>query len=614
MTEMEVKHRTVKTPAFKEDLFQNEINLLDSSGKIHVRNLPYYFETFSQQRPMVLNTSSDQLVSGYQDGSRPSRLAGPSGLHMKALKARSAGTSRRSGESYYSQLDSGVSERNKRNKDTIPVTSRSECTASTPQKQSSYDTFLNYLVWKMGHRPELQKNARQLIVLKSEPDLPDFVYPKDLHPKIFWRDVRQPLDRMSRKSLRSDYGQRNFLRSQNSKRTVVPSSPAATLATDKNMDFETNQILKEHSGTGTSENKEQKRKSRHSGGRKKKSRKTSKRKKNSKHGKHKENDFHDCKVLDTDSESSSEDDGNTSDASVESCGKNMNKNRRPKKERKVIPGQRQARDEEMEEGHQMEKEEKENGKNEEDGNKMEKTSSFEFGKEIPALPGYKLESRMPQRLSTRKRSALSPLKRNKTESEKITEPERRMFSSSKFMRTERKNDKENMQSWLKEQLDFSLKPCRFELPVDSRQLEASSPEEYLRTYCIVTSQFHSLYKTVFKKYQIPATLMIEYKNLEVALRDVAVNSFSVEKLKIIGSLVNLNETSTIDYKLFAGMAALAERLTDSSIKSLKQSELFQDGNVKKEGIEVADFSALDWKFKDIDINKNMKQLLRIIAL
>ncbi|CAI9716670.1 Hypothetical predicted protein [Octopus vulgaris] len=46
-----------------------------------------------------------------------------------------------------------------------------------------------------------------------------------------------------------------------------------------------------------------------------------------------------------------------------------------------------------------------------------------------------------------------------------------MFSSSKFMKTEIKYDKENMQSWLKEQLDFSLKPCRFELPVDSRQLE-----------------------------------------------------------------------------------------------------------------------------------------------
>lgn len=151
---MEVKNRTGKTSEFKEfkeNLFQNEINLLDSSGKIHVRNLPYYFETFSHQRPIVLNTSSDRLVSGYQDGTKPSRLAGPSGLYMNALKARSAGTLRRSGEPYYSQLDSGVSERNNQNKDTMPATSRSECTALSPQKQSSYDTFLSYLVWKMGH-------------------------------------------------------------------------------------------------------------------------------------------------------------------------------------------------------------------------------------------------------------------------------------------------------------------------------------------------------------------------------------------------------------------------------------------------------------------------------
>lgn len=37
------------------------------------------------------------------------------------------------------------------------------------------------------------------------------------------------------------------------------------------------------------------------------------------------------------------------------------------------------------------------------------------------------------------------------------------------------------------------------------------PEDYLRRYCIVTPQFQSLYQKVFRKYQCPQMMRINFK-------------------------------------------------------------------------------------------------------
>ncbi|GAB1598213.1 uncharacterized protein LOC115232358 [Argonauta hians] len=328
------------------------------------------------------------------------------------------------------------------------------------------------------------------------------------------------------------------------------------------------------------------------------------------------NGLHDCKLEESDSGSSS-DNGSHSDEDFNSSDKNL-RIRRPKKEKKFNPGQKpnRTKEEAVEEQKPEYKEEiKENEPEKSNSPSHMEIPKFDLGTNVLASSNYKEPgSRMPLRQLSKTRSPFIPLKKNKIEPNKITEPETPMFTAATLLKKVKSSQKEDLQSWFREQIDFSLKPCRFELPIDSRKLEGTSPEKYLRTYCVVTSQFESLYKTVFRKYQILATQQIEYKNLEAALEDVAVNPFTKEKLQILGSLIELKDSSTIDYKLFSGMAALAERLTDSNIESLKKSKSSQDEIMMREYIEMADFSALEWKFKGVNLNNQMKTLLRIIAV
>lgn len=162
-----------------------------------------------------------------------------------------------------------------------------------------------------------------------------------------------------------------------------------------------------------------------------------------------------------------------------------------------------------------------------------------------------------------------------------------------------------IKSWIQGRLALSQQSSRFELPMDMKNLETMTPEEYIRKHCIITSRRQNLYSKIFLKNK-DKTHCIPYKELDRSLKDVLVHTITSEQVQSVLDTFGITENTKVDFKYFAGMAAFAERILYPKYVTEDTVDMPE---YQREKIECADFCALDWKFHGIKINPKMLHLL-----
>lgn len=109
---------------------------------------------------------------------------------------------------------------------------------------------------------------------------------------------------------------------------------------------------------------------------------------------------------------------------------------------------------------------------------------------------------------------------------------------------------------------LSKNACRFELPMDMKQLESMTPADYLSKYCRIIDRRKTLYRRVFEKYKLKAEKedYVDLRLLEDCLLDVHMKSISKEQIGQIINLACLNQLPPpiqINFALFCGLSALS---------------------------------------------------------
>ena len=217
----------------------------------------------------------------------------------------------------------------------------------------------------------------------------------------------------------------------------------------------------------------------------------------------------------------------------------------------------------------------------------------------------------------------------------------------------RRREADERLTWMTSHLGLSRHSCRFELPMDMRLLETMSPREYLSKYCVVSSKRMLLYKRVFGKFVSKTkTPELEYRNVAAALREVHIHGITEDQMKAIMRLVDIdqveeeeeeeaamlvdkgderiatnknNNNNYVDLNLFAGIAALTERMlyplfSNTSKIPPRQLEEAKEPSEEdllssfatKEKLENADFFCMPWKFEGVNVNPTVKKLLEVL--
>ena len=86
--------------------------------------------------------------------------------------------------------------------------------------------------------------------------------------------------------------------------------------------------------------------------------------------------------------------------------------------------------------------------------------------------------------------------------------------------------------------------------------------EYLKRYCVLTSRREILYKKIHDRHK-DRNGTISIQNLEKALREILLHSITSDDVTHICDVIALNQdpgSPGVEYKLFAGIAAMAERM------------------------------------------------------
>ncbi|KAL4223888.1 hypothetical protein ACF0H5_017351 [Mactra antiquata] len=194
--------------------------------------------------------------------------------------------------------------------------------------------------------------------------------------------------------------------------------------------------------------------------------------------------------------------------------------------------------------------------------------------------------------------------------------------------TEEVKRQPNIKSWIQGRLALSQQSSRFELPMDMKNLEKMTPQEYIRKHCIITSRRQNLYQKIFLKNKDKSQAIL-FKDLDRSLKDVLVNTITSEQIHEVLNTLQVDENTKVDYKLFAGMAAYAERVLYPSFVTAEYLERLIELEIafglfgtedtqdmpeyQKEKIECADFCALPWKLHGVKVNPEMKKLLEQIS-
>ncbi|KAK7087151.1 uncharacterized protein [Littorina saxatilis] len=174
--------------------------------------------------------------------------------------------------------------------------------------------------------------------------------------------------------------------------------------------------------------------------------------------------------------------------------------------------------------------------------------------------------------------------------------------------TETKNNKPRVQSLINTRMALSLKSSRFELPMDMKDLEKMCPQDYLRKFCVVSSRRLNLYQKVFVKHK-DKTNHIKKDKLEMCLKETLVQSLKPNTFGDLCDLLEVDDATFIDFKLFSGIAAITERILYPFYTT---EDTLEKPEYQRERIEAADFEALDWKLKGIEVKDKLRKLLKTI--
>ncbi|XP_052800171.1 uncharacterized protein LOC128231412 isoform X5 [Mya arenaria] len=166
-----------------------------------------------------------------------------------------------------------------------------------------------------------------------------------------------------------------------------------------------------------------------------------------------------------------------------------------------------------------------------------------------------------------------------------------------------------IKSWIQGRLALSQQSSRFELPMDMKLLEKMTPQEYIKKHCIITSRRQNLYQKIFLKNK-DKTHTILIKDIDRSLKDVLVNTITSEQISDILHTLDIDENTKIDFKLFCGMAAYAERVLYPKFVTDDTHDMPE---YQREKIECADFGALDWKIHGVKVPPKMLEVLREIC-
>ena len=92
---------------------------------------------------------------------------------------------------------------------------------------------------------------------------------------------------------------------------------------------------------------------------------------------------------------------------------------------------------------------------------------------------------------------------------------------------------------------------------------AISAIDYLKRYCVLTTRREILYKKIHDRHK-DRSGKLSLENLEKALREILVHTITSDDVTRICDVIALNSEDTgavgVEYKLFAGIAAMAERM------------------------------------------------------
>ncbi|XP_069802097.1 uncharacterized protein [Dendropsophus ebraccatus] len=148
---------------------------------------------------------------------------------------------------------------------------------------------------------------------------------------------------------------------------------------------------------------------------------------------------------------------------------------------------------------------------------------------------------------------------------------------------------------------------RFEIPMDIKQLEDMTVHEYLRIYCQICKRRQIHYKKFFDKFDKDKDGLLSITELERALNDVYYNEIDPSLMEELMALTTEGK-EVIDAKLFFSICALSERMFYARLVTEDTNETYSD----KQWVEIADFSALSWKFEGYNINRSLKRLFSVL--
>ncbi|XP_039613071.1 uncharacterized protein LOC120531591 [Polypterus senegalus] len=158
-------------------------------------------------------------------------------------------------------------------------------------------------------------------------------------------------------------------------------------------------------------------------------------------------------------------------------------------------------------------------------------------------------------------------------------------------------------------MGLSRSISRFGLPMDLKDLEDFSPQEYLRRCCYVCKRRQNYYKKSFDKFDKDRDGLLSFKEMERALSDVYTSDISPEKVQQLTELILANDSTVFDCALFSATCALSERLFYTCYVT---EDTEDEENKQKHKVEEADFCSLLSKIKSYNITAEMKRLLSLL--
>ncbi|KAL2096094.1 hypothetical protein ACEWY4_008242 [Coilia grayii] len=152
----------------------------------------------------------------------------------------------------------------------------------------------------------------------------------------------------------------------------------------------------------------------------------------------------------------------------------------------------------------------------------------------------------------------------------------------------------------------SKKICRFELPMDLRELETLSPQTYLKKYCRVCRRRRNVYIKIFTKFDHRQKMLLSFKEMEQALNDLYMGNIDSKQFQWLMDLCDIQRQTDIDCDLFCSVCALSERVLYADFV---MDDMDDDDTRQKELLEVADFCSLLAKLYCHDISPELTRLL-----